>query len=638
MKRFAKCTVFLIAAALLLSGCNSEAANASDEQSGISLVMENSSNKRFSCEFDNVKCSLNEPFGLEFKYADEYGFWLAGGIDEPICVTLQYAETTSGIDKEIDLLAKSEKKTGELAVDRLDIKKTDSGQDILAFSQYVYNSEEKAISYSLLADCGNGRGIMLSVIFNGERSTPEALEETLALFRSLKWEQTDKKSSPKTSSFEFEDVKFTMNIPEDVSYSSCSYPIENDNFSRAVMFVGDAPVTMSYYECANGGTFEKYKNEVLKNIEALSGGNMRTVDPLDPFFTKDGTYAYKWTYRADGLLNAEAFYPIDETSWIAVSFNIGDESRLKDFEKSLKSFAFLKKPEPKYAVLDLSKSERPEVSQVKINCNARLNNLYKAHILHTGVVGLFGCPVEIDGKIPDKTALEFTYNSSMLNGINPDGLLILHYSEEKSDYTELPSKVDKERCTVTAEISEGGAYMLVDAYEWFRAWGVNIDELKHDTTFHCTEITPNFSISIPSDVDYAPCIASLKDSSEPNLREKDLVAGASRYDEKRKIVLTMKYCEGTNGLTYAENIAGAKSVCEIMPEAYSVYEESADRAIFVCNFAGEPAKNIDGTGGVWAFVKITDSSWLYISYSYDYNNISKYEQAAVNSVKSLKWK
>lgn len=47
------------------------------------------------------------------------------------------------------------------------------------------------------------------------------------------------------------------------------------------------------------------------------------------------------------------------------------------------------------------------------------------------------------------------------------------------------------------------------------------------------------------------------------------------------------------------------------------------------------AKN--GSGSTWAFMKLSDFSWIYICYTYNYDVIDKYEPQAVNSVMSFKW-
>ncbi|MGN0688228.1 MAG: hypothetical protein ACI4KA_08990 [Oscillospiraceae bacterium] len=668
MKHFPKYFSIILSAAILLSGCRAQsigaANNPSEEQitepAEVSLPesagAKESEAPRFSVERDNIRFSLDDkPFGLNFEYKENrhsdgmgvFTGWLAGEFDEPISVVLQYEIETPDYAEWVAGMVAAEKNAGEFAIDYLDITQTDSGQSIIAISQYLYESEDNKVSYSLTANCGNGYCIYLYVNLDGSHNTPEALENTLALFRSLEWDVTD--NSPETNLsqenvFTFEDIKFRLDIPENVDYVRDEYEIGQTVYKRAVQFVqqasfgNDNSVTMSYFECADGDTFDNYELVYLRDIEELSGGTMQVVDEIEPFSTTDPAQrAYKWSYRVDNWLFVAAYYLIDDTTWVFVDYLVGDESRKSALEKSLESFELLETPKNEYTVLDLTDSERPEVTSVKINCNADISNLYKVDYLHSEVVGLFGCPVEINGDINDGTLLEFTYDPSLLNGISPEGLIILHYNENDSWYDTIPSKLDSEHCAVSAVISEGGVYMLADAYEWYRAWGVNADEYAHDVLFRCGEITPNFSISIPDDVKFTPCGDYMKDSGEPNVREKDLVAGPSVLDLRRyDIVLIMKYMERMDEITYTENITAIKEICEEMPEYY-MYEEYEDYTIFSSRIEGDPQLGITGSGSVWAMMKITDHSWVYICYTYVYDKIDEYEAQAISSIKSFRW-
>ena len=688
MKHLTKYLSILLTAAILLTGCQAQGAadNSAEEQtteeSGVTLSKTTASAEsseltfeqtesseieqtesthsesakpdeitepkqsvgRFEGEFDGVKFSLNDkPFGLDFRFDPSEDLLYACENDTPFLevfsVAVQYSESIDEFAEYVGAMAADEKREGEYAVDYLDITQTDSGQSVLAFSQYIYGSDDNDASYALVADCGNDYSIYIYVALDDAHNTPEAREETLALFRSLEWELTDPGSAINKCVFEFEDIKFSMKIPASVDYVKDEYSLEQTAYKRCVQLVGQASfgnensVTMSYFECDN--TFEDYELEYLRNIEELSGGTMKVVDPIDRLYPNDfSTRAYKWSYRVDNLLFVAAYYLIDDYSWILVDYLVGDESQKEALEESLESFEFLQKPEPKYAALDLSKSERPEVTRVEVGCNASIINVYKVNYLHTGVVGLFGCPVEISGEIPSGTALEFTYDPSKLNGIKPEGLIILHYSNHA--YDTIPSELDRDNCTVTALIGEGGAYMLADAYEWYRVWGTVIDEFKHDVVFRCNESYHPFSITIPSDVEFNPCGDYLKDSSEPNVREQDLVAGPGVLDlDDHDIVLTMKYFQRTDEITYDENVAGIKAFCDTSDE-YS-YEDYGEYTIFTSRVKGEPQRGINGSGSTWAQMKITDCSWVYICYTYVYDKIEEYEPQAVNSIKSFMW-
>ncbi len=64
--------------------------------------------------------------------------------------------------------------------------------------------------------------------------------------------------------------------------------------------------------------------------------------------------------------------------------------------------------------LYLGDSERPQVVSVEVvgADNARLTNVYGVNFLHTGVVGLFGCPVEVTASEFDGAHIIFSYDSA----------------------------------------------------------------------------------------------------------------------------------------------------------------------------------------------------------------------------------
>lgn len=683
MKHFTKHLSIILSAAILLSGCKSQSVGAADaptedltsEQTELSQPESAPPEEseapeqtagRFEVERDFIRFSLNDkPFGLDFESLDSwdedgahYMGWMAGDYDQPGWVLLQYGRGDADWVAD-SVTAEAEKTAGQSVIEYLDITQTDSGQSVIAIADYVCESEYNEIHYSLIAECGNGYCIYLDVNLDGEHNTPENLEKTLELFRSLEWTKTEETREPdgqkdtdekQDNVFTFEDIKFRLDIPETVDYVWGEYELEQTVYKRCVQFVqmayfsNENTVTMSCFECADGDTFDNYELEYLRDIEELSGGTMQVVDEIAPFSTTDPAQrAYRWSYRVDNVLFVAAYYLIEDTSWIFVDYLVGDEIQKAALEKSLETFELLEAPKPQSAEpelseseLDLSKSERPEVTRVKLSCNASIKNVYKVNYLHTGVVGLFGCPVETDGEIPSGTKLEFTYDPSMLNGIKPEGLIILHYNEADAWYDTIPSELDRERHTVTAEISESGAYMLADAYEWYRVWGTVLDEFKHDVVFRCDEVNPAFSITIPADVEFNPCGDYLKDSSEPNVREKDLVAGPGVLDLSRHdIVLTMKYYQRTDDTTCDKNLADIKEICDSSDE-YS-YEEYGDYTIFTSRMKGDPSCGINGSGSAWALMKISDLSWVYICYTYVYDKIDEYEPQAVNSIKSFKW-
>jgi len=122
-------------------------------------------------------------------------------------------------------------------------------------------------------------------------------------------------------------------------------------------------------------------------------------------------------------------------------------------------------------------SECPEITMVTLTaeCSGKLRKEasvddVSGHVLHMGVVGRIGLPFELDftDTVTD-AQLTFTYNKDELRGVPEGNLIVLYYDE---DYEELPPPVlDKENCTITVNAEKPGVYIVVDAYQWFDAWG-----------------------------------------------------------------------------------------------------------------------------------------------------------------------
>lgn len=134
----------------------------------------------------------------------------------------------------------------------------------------------------------------------------------------------------------------------------------------------------------------------------------------------------------------------------------------------------------------IKNEEKPEVVKISFSAvclddirkHAKVRDLFNIDVLHSGVVGLVGVPIELtyDEDILDPD-LYFTYDKDELRGIPEKNLIMLHYSEDESFYNTVENAVlDTEKCTVSAEIYEEGVYLLADAYEWYKCWDEEISE------------------------------------------------------------------------------------------------------------------------------------------------------------------
>lgn len=138
---------------------------------------------------------------------------------------------------------------------------------------------------------------------------------------------------------------------------------------------------------------------------------------------------------------------------------------------------------------EISDSEKPEVTSVTISgkCEGdiakivHITDLFNVNMLHSGVVGLVGVPVDIDCRNNIKNMkLTFEYNPDELRGVPEKNLIVLYYDEREGMYGELSGDVDTDNHTVTVNIKRDGAYMLVDAYEWLSCWGADVSEYEYE--------------------------------------------------------------------------------------------------------------------------------------------------------------
>lgn len=185
-------------------------------------------------------------------------------------------------------------------------------------------------------------------------------------------------------------------------------------------------------------------------------------------------------------------------------------------------FAVLEESKPELLVTcNLSGSEEKQVSKVTLEGelintgNTSISNIYNINILHTGVVGRFGCPIEIkadESLFAENAKIIFYYDSDNMNKIPEENLILLHYDEEECFYNTIESELDTTLHTVNADISEAGVYLLADAYEWYGAWGLDVSEFAHDIVYQNSQFC--FEITIPKDIEIQEISEKLQDDEE----------------------------------------------------------------------------------------------------------------------------
>ena len=138
----------------------------------------------------------------------------------------------------------------------------------------------------------------------------------------------------------------------------------------------------------------------------------------------------------------------------------------------------------------IANDEKPELVKVSfsgecdgnIKAHASVGDLYGIDVLHSGVVGLVGSPIELTYDNVREPEIGFIYDREQLRGVPEKNLIMLHYNENDQFYDTVENaKLDTEKCTVSARVKEEGVYLLADAYQWYSCWGMDVSKYVYDS-------------------------------------------------------------------------------------------------------------------------------------------------------------
>lgn len=165
-------------------------------------------------------------------------------------------------------------------------------------------------------------------------------------------------------------------------------------------------------------------------------------------------------------------------------------------------------------VLNLAGEENKQVTSVMLEGEFSempvLNT--SMDVMHMGVVGLVGCPIEINSSELTSAKLQFKYDKFRLGSIPPENLVVLHYDGNSGFYDTVPSVPDTNQCTVSADISEDGVYMLADNYEWGSVWGNTGTAKPHPIDYVNNEY--GFSFALPEGMRVEYIMDYMKDDED----------------------------------------------------------------------------------------------------------------------------
>ncbi|MDE7362518.1 MAG: hypothetical protein K2N38_11350 [Oscillospiraceae bacterium] len=243
--------------------------------------------------------------------------------------------------------------------------------------------------------------------------------------------------------------------------------------------------------------------------------------------------------------------------------------------------------------IDLSMTRSPQVLSVTVE-NADdpyISNMLDVHMLHTGVVGLFGCPVEVEG-VTENSRLIFRYDPENMKQVPARNLIGLYYNEENS-YEELEPTLNEANHTVTFDIDGDGAYMLVDLYEWYRAWGVDLPEYAHQIDLKYEggkypSYYPSFYAHLPTGL-----TLSFSSDLERKIDGTGLIAkDFFRSTDNSVISVNAVTVRGENAwnhaLESAENLKVGDGIADVLiPGSFNEIFRSSDRIVLLMESAAD---------------------------------------------------
>ena len=127
--------------------------------------------------------------------------------------------------------------------------------------------------------------------------------------------------------------------------------------------------------------------------------------------------------------------------------------------------------------------------EIDISRKVDFADMYGRHVLHTGVVGLVGAPVEVNFDTDEVKGgqLVFVYDPNELKGVRPDALMFMWYDEDNDNYVELEDgMLNTDNCSMSINIDKPGVYLLVNKYQWYNAWGAKLDDNGMDSGYDPT--------------------------------------------------------------------------------------------------------------------------------------------------------
>lgn len=199
----------------------------------------------------------------------------------------------------------------------------------------------------------------------------------------------------------------------------------------------------------------------------------------------------KWYFAILPLVLILAFSGCNSYQSSVSGENVREETDSEDEESREDKDEDDDEDEPQSVSYRLYSSEKPETVEVvfsgyckeDLDRHVRFENLYGIDYIYSSVEGLVGSPVEVTYDHVKSPELCFIYDPDEFRGMPESNLLVL-YRSTSSTYAMFDViddvVIDATVHTVTVPAKKDGVYLLVDAYKWFTAWGVDASEYAYD--------------------------------------------------------------------------------------------------------------------------------------------------------------
>ena len=235
-----------------------------------------------------------------------------------------------------------------------------------------------------------------------------------------------------------------------------------------------------------------------------------------------------------------------------------------------------------------------------------VENIMDKDVICSGVVGLVGVPFSIETTSDFETAtLSFKIDQSKLGDTGFNDLLFLWYDEDNYQFVELNTTYDEANSLVSVQTTHFSRYMVVDKYQWYEAWAVELNYNPAEKDSHA----PTFKYNTVLAID---CSGSMDSNDKIGINsginspyEALFPKTCQRIESATEFIQNMNSMDKTAVVLFTSNASTAQSMTDnkedlklslqkitsdggtsfyaALTEAYNAFEESSFSASYTNN-------------------------------------------------------